>query len=132
MPDVLVHSHVALLPHSFALDSLILACRKQQGPAEVDLEARRQWREGRLARAAARAREQSTYQYAAIAATVGVSSLAVLATYYRIARHLVQEEAFPYMELSSTLLLVMGGMVRALLGGVLGAPHVLWSPTTCA
>lgn len=58
-----------------------------------------------------RKREQAYYQFAALAATTGVIALATFATYYRIAWHLDHDDAFPYMELASTLLLVAGGMV---------------------
>ena len=57
-----------------------------------------------------RLREQATYKAAAMAASIGVMSLASFATYYRIWWHLDQGEAFPYVELASTLALVCGGM----------------------
>ena len=56
-------------------------------------------------------REKSIYQGAAIAASSLVIAAAIVATYLRIAWHLDHDEAFPYFDLLSTLLLAVGGMV---------------------
>lgn len=68
-------------------------------------------RQKRLIRKQQRLRERAVYQAAAIAASTGVTALAIFATYYRISWHLAHGEAFPYEELGATLLLVLGGMV---------------------
>lgn len=65
----------------------------------------------RIQRRRERVREQTIYQIAAVAATVGIGALATFATYYRIAWHLHHGDSFPYVELEATLLLVCGGMV---------------------
>lgn len=65
----------------------------------------------RLQRKQQRLRERAVYQGAAVAATTGIVSLAIFATYYRISWHLNHGESFPYEELGGTLLLVLGGMV---------------------
>jgi beta-carotene 3-hydroxylase len=62
-------------------------------------------------RRARRAREQSSYQVAALAATTLIGALAVGATYVRFARHLDLGDPFPWLELASTLFLVFGGIV---------------------
>lgn len=67
--------------------------------------------EARRVRAQERVQQRATYQFAAIAASSLVISLAIFATYYRISWHLSHGEEFPYEELASTLLLAMGGMV---------------------
>lgn len=64
--------------------------------------------ERRLLRAAARRREQVTYQFVAIAATLGITATASFATYYRILWHLNNGEAFPFLELFGTLALCAG------------------------
>jgi len=68
-------------------------------------------RQTRLLRKQQRLKERAVYQVAAIAASVGVISLAIFATYYRISWHLNNGDYFPYEELAGTLLLVLGGMV---------------------
>jgi beta-carotene 3-hydroxylase len=67
--------------------------------------------EARRMKAQRRLQQRATYQIAAIAASSLVVSLAIFATYYRISWHLNHGDEFPYEELASTLLLVMGGMV---------------------
>ncbi|EFN54530.1 hypothetical protein CHLNCDRAFT_24463, partial [Chlorella variabilis] len=62
----------------------------------------------RVKRAEARRREQLTYQFAAIAASVGVTALAGFATYYRITCYLANDQAFPYLDLACTLALAAG------------------------
>jgi hypothetical protein len=62
----------------------------------------------RLKRAEARRREQLTYQFSAIAASVGVTAAAGFATYYRILRHVANDQAFPFFELACTLALAAG------------------------
>jgi hypothetical protein len=61
---------------------------------------------------ALRRREQLTYQVSAIAASVGVTGLAILATYLRFAWHVADEGSMPWAELVGTLALVAGGAVR--------------------
>jgi hypothetical protein len=57
-------------------------------------------------------RQQLTYQISAIAATTGVSALAVLATYYKLCQHMTGPEmAFPWLDMAGTLALVFGGVV---------------------
>lgn len=56
-------------------------------------------------------REQLTYQASAIAATVGVTGLAILATYLRFDWHLSDSGEMPWEELAGTLALVAGGVV---------------------
>ena len=70
-----------------------------------------QLRRERAKRRAERARHAATYQFAAVAATAGVSFLAVFATYYRIAQHLHNGEEFPWTEMGATILLAFGGAV---------------------
>lgn len=64
-----------------------------------------------LARREARQREQLTYQASAVAASVGVLFLAVLATYARFFWHMDQSHPFPYVEFVATLSLVFGGII---------------------
>lgn len=78
------------------------AQRQQEAEQAQRQEARR------LQRAEARKREQATYQVAAIAASLGVTALAGGATYYRIMWHMHNGDAFPWLELASTLALVAG------------------------
>jgi len=56
-------------------------------------------------------REKATYQVAAIAASSFVVASAVVATYLRISQHLDDTHPFPYVDLLSTCLLAVGGMV---------------------
>lgn len=63
------------------------------------------------ARREARKSEQATYQVSAVAASLGVTFLAVLATYTRFFYHLPQDRGFPQLEFALTLLLVFGGMI---------------------
>lgn len=57
-------------------------------------------------------RQQLTYQMSAIAATTGVSALAVLATYYKFSHHMTgPDAAFPWADMAGTLALVFGGVV---------------------
>lgn len=67
--------------------------------------------ESRRLKAQKRIQQRTTYQFAAIAASSLVVSLAIFATYYRISWHLNHGDEFPYEELASTLLLALGGMV---------------------
>nr|UAW09502.1 beta-carotene hydroxylase [Haematococcus lacustris] len=60
-------------------------------------------------RRAQRKREQLTYQAAAIAASVGISSLAILATYTRFSMHITSDGEMPWSDLLGTLSLVAGG-----------------------
>ena len=72
----------------------------------------------RLERRAARQREQVTYQFAAVAASLGVTATACFATYYRIAWHLHRGDDFPVAELAATLALWwVGGWLRGEGGG---------------
>lgn len=54
-------------------------------------------------------REQASYQLAAIAATSGVLTLAIVATYLRFQWH--HDEDIPWEEVVGTLALVAGGVV---------------------
>lgn len=58
-----------------------------------------------------RAQQQFTYQASAVAASIGVGTLAVAATYYRFSWHMRGSEAFPWIEMGCTLLLVLGGVI---------------------
>eukprot|EP00775_Hariotina_reticulata_P001486 gene1486-1826_t len=59
-----------------------------------------------------RRKQQLTYQISAIAATTGVSALAVLATYYKFSKHMTGPDmAFPWLDMAGTLALVIGGVV---------------------
>ncbi|KXZ45494.1 hypothetical protein GPECTOR_54g235 [Gonium pectorale] len=64
----------------------------------------------RLERKQQRVREALTYRISAIAATVLVLSIAVVATYYRFEWHLEEAGEMPWDEVAATLLLVLGGM----------------------
>lgn len=68
-------------------------------------------RQKRLERRQQRVREQATYKYAAVAASIGVGALAVGATALRIGWHLQQGDNFPVIDLTGTLLLIFGGIV---------------------
>lgn len=70
-------------------------------------------------------REAATYKFSAIAATVLVLSIAVVATYYRFAWHFAEDGDLPVDEMAATLLLVFGGMVREPAGGWFGHDSVL-------
>jgi hypothetical protein len=59
-------------------------------------------------------REQLTYQASAIAATIGVTGIAILTTYLRFEWHLEEDGQMPWLELLATLILVAGGVVRIL------------------
>mmetsp|Transcript_15104 Transcript_15104/g.32729 ORF Transcript_15104/g.32729 Transcript_15104/m.32729 type:complete len:324 (-) Transcript_15104:1299-2270(-) len=62
------------------------------------------------ARKQQRQREQVTYQFAAVAASVGVTSLAIVATYLRFHWHMEDDGMFPWGEMFGTLSLVAGGV----------------------
>lgn len=55
-------------------------------------------------------RQQFTYQVSAIAATAGVSSLAILATYYKFSYMTGPDSPFPWLDMAGTLALVVGGV----------------------
>lgn len=55
-------------------------------------------------------REQMTYQGTAIAASLGVSFLAIAATVIRFQWHMEADGDIPWAEVSATLLLVLGGV----------------------
>ena len=57
-------------------------------------------------------REQMTYKVSAIAASVGVTALAIAAVYYRFSWHMRDGAEFPTIEAIATLLLTVGGVVR--------------------
>uniref|UniRef100_A0A7S0S1S3 beta-carotene 3-hydroxylase n=1 Tax=Chlamydomonas leiostraca TaxID=1034604 RepID=A0A7S0S1S3_9CHLO len=76
-------------------------------------------------RKARRQREQSTYKYAAIAATAGVTGIAVLTTWLRFYWHLRDDGVMPWGELAATLSLVAGG-VFAMEMWARWAHKVLW------
>ena len=58
-------------------------------------------------------REQVVYKVSAIAASVGVTGLAILATYLRFAWHVSSAGEMPWLELLATLALVGGGVVSS-------------------
>ena len=69
-------------------------------------------------------REQTVYKMSAIAATLGIGSLAVAAIYYRFAMHMAASGGeFPLYEAAATLLLTMGGAVSP--PSTIRAPHAL-------
>ena len=49
-------------------------------------------------------REQITYQFSALAATLGVSALAIVATYLRFEWHMEADGVIPWMEVGEALL----------------------------
>ena len=55
-----------------------------------------------------------TYKVSAIAASVGVTALAIAAVHYRFSWHIRDGAEFPIAEAVATLLLTVGGVVRAL------------------
>ena len=60
-------------------------------------------------------REQSTYKFAAILASTGVTAMAISAVYFRFTWHIRDGADFPTLEAAATLLLTFGGVVRAAL-----------------
>ena len=52
-----------------------------------------------------------TYKVSAIAASVGVTALAIAAVYYRFSWHMRDGAEFPTLEAVATLLLTIGGVV---------------------
>ncbi|GBF98825.1 beta-carotene hydroxylase [Raphidocelis subcapitata] len=63
------------------------------------------------ARAAARRREQMTYKFSAIAATLGIGGVALFATYQRFSFLYSRDGAtLPWLDMACTLALVAGGM----------------------
>ena len=59
-------------------------------------------------------REQMTYQFSALAATLGVGALAVVATYLRFEWHMEEDGDIPWIEVLATLSLVAGGVVSGI------------------
>ena len=55
-----------------------------------------------------------TYKVSAIAASVGVTALAIAAVHYRFSWHIRDGAEFPIAEAVATLLLTVGGVVRTL------------------
>ena len=56
-------------------------------------------------------RHQLTYKIAAISASLGVTSLAILAVHYRFAWHMENGGDVPWAEAAATILLTFGGVV---------------------
>lgn len=56
-------------------------------------------------------RQQITYQVSAVAATTGVSALAILATYYKFRVMTGPDAPFPWLDMAGTLALVVGGVI---------------------
>lgn len=56
-------------------------------------------------------RHQLTYKIAAISASLGVTSLAILAVHYRFAWHMDNGGEVPWLEAACTILLTFGGVV---------------------
>lgn len=65
----------------------------------------------RAKRAEDRKREQVVYKISAIAASLGVTSLAIAAVYYRFAWHMDRTVEFPWVEAAATLALTIGGAI---------------------
>ena len=68
-----------------------------------------------------------TYQVSALAATLGVGALAIIATYLRFEWHMEEDSDIPWAEVAATLSLVAGGVVRQ----PYGINNIL-SPTSCS
>ena len=75
----------------------------------------RAWRERGGTHCRAMCREQSTYKFAAILASTGVTAMAISAVYFRFTWHMRDGAEFPTLEAAATLLLTFGGVVRAAL-----------------
>ena len=58
-------------------------------------------------------REQSTYKFAAILASTGVTAMAITAVYFRFTWHMRDGADFPTAEAAATLCLTFGGVVRS-------------------
>ncbi|PSC69401.1 beta-carotene hydroxylase [Micractinium conductrix] len=105
---------VAARPAVQQLPGSRLAASSQQFPIvaqaqrDAAAEAKAAKSEAVRERAAARKRQQSAYQFAAIAASTLVTATAGFATYYRIVWHMANNDAFPYIELGATLALCAG------------------------
>ncbi|MEW5307763.1 MAG: hypothetical protein WDW36_010139 [Sanguina aurantia] len=56
-------------------------------------------------------RDQNTYQSSAIAASLGMISLAVVATYLRFFLHVAEDGEMPWADIMGTLTLVAGGAI---------------------
>ena len=56
-------------------------------------------------------RQQTIYKVSAIAASLGVTALAIAAVHYRFSWHAREGGAFPTLEACATLLLTIGGVV---------------------
>ena len=56
-------------------------------------------------------REQTTYKVAAIAASAGVTAMAISAVYFRFTWNMRDGSEFPMLEAAATLLLTFGGVV---------------------
>ncbi|KAJ9506738.1 hypothetical protein QJQ45_006012 [Haematococcus lacustris] len=91
----------------------VLKCTEQQAAGAGDEHsadvALQQLDRAIAERRARRKREQLSYQAAAIAASIGVSGIAIFATYLRFAMHMTVGGAVPWVEVAGTLLLVVGG-----------------------
>ena len=59
-------------------------------------------------------REQAVYKFSAIAASLGVTVLAIAAVHYRFTWHARQGGEIPYAEAVATFLLTIGGVVSPL------------------
>lgn len=71
-------------------------------------------------------REQMVYKVSAIAATVGVTSLAIVATWLRFSWHLQTDGEVPWVEMAATLTLVAGGMVSLMTGAGRSCRLMTW------
>lgn len=69
-----------------------------------------------------------TYRFSAIAASVLVLSIAIVATYYRFQWHFGEDSEVPMDEVAATLLLVFGGIVSICVGAceLIGVGWVNW------
>eukprot|EP00798_Chlamydomonas_sp_ICE-L_P003844 gene3844-13906_t len=70
----------------------------------------RQMEEAREKRRAEKKRERLVYQMSAIAASIGFTSMAVVATYVRFTWHMQDDGVLPLGEMCGTLALVAGGV----------------------
>ncbi len=58
-----------------------------------------------------RNREQTSYQWSAIAASTGITTIALAAVYLRFQWHMVDDGSLPWLDMAATCLLVGGGVV---------------------
>jgi beta-carotene 3-hydroxylase len=91
--------------------STSIAAAQQVQEAAVDALIPDQLKEKRKQRMLDRQRQQTIYKVSAIAASLGVTALAIAAVHYRFSWHARDNGAFPTLEACATLLLTIGGVV---------------------